>query len=226
MACAQRLAGVVILAGGASTRMGTPKATLSLPTGERLLDYHVRHARNLHVPLMIADNERGFRHRTALSEDQAQLPIQHIRDYGADSSHAAIKTGGALVAIESALQTLIAMSKSPSSTSPLSSWLMVMSCDSLIPASDLWDTLQPYVTRTTDKSVICLSDDSHLYPLLGLYRLSIEPELKHYIETGERRVMSFITPMVQPVSLPDDWQQLTNFNTPNEFRDACAALTN
>ena len=59
-----RLAGIVILAGGASKRMGTPKAELILPTGELLLDYHVRQALELSaavtntVPVMIADNGR------------------------------------------------------------------------------------------------------------------------------------------------------------------------
>ena len=41
------LAGIVILAGGASKRMGSPKAELILSTGERLLDYHVRQALKL-----------------------------------------------------------------------------------------------------------------------------------------------------------------------------------
>ena len=35
------LAGIVILAGGLSTRMGSPKALLTLPSGQSLLNYHV-----------------------------------------------------------------------------------------------------------------------------------------------------------------------------------------
>ena len=56
------LAGIVILAGGASSRMGTPKAQLLLPTGESLLDYHVRQAAELNVPIMVADNELSLIH--------------------------------------------------------------------------------------------------------------------------------------------------------------------
>lgn len=51
-----KLAGVVILAGGESSRMGSPKALLSLPNGETLLDFHIRHAKRLNVPVMVADN--------------------------------------------------------------------------------------------------------------------------------------------------------------------------
>ena len=246
-----RLAGIVILAGGASKRMGTPKAELILPTGERLLDYHVRQALELsaaimsNISIMVADNGRGFSINPDLIVKNPQVPIIHIADYLSinnisgnelssnelfiNDNKKQIETGGALVAIESALQSL----KKSTNTTELtqlpdeqSSWLLVISCDSLIPVTDLWQKLQPYMTKNPDKTVICLTDDSHLYPLLGLYRLSIEPDLKDYIDDGQRQVMKFIKPLVQPVTFSEDWQSLTNFNTPKDFERACIALRN
>ncbi len=234
------LAGIVILAGGASSRMGTPKAELILPTGERLIDYHVRHAlalcmTNENTPIMIADNERGFDVDLALDNGNPQTPIIHITDYDSvdtqsQTSNAKIKTGGALVAIESALQALTHLKQVEQLQRNTSSWLLVISCDSLIPATKLWQKLQPLATQittsqSTDKKVICLTDDSHLYPLLGLYKLSIEPDLKAYIDSGQRRVMQFIKPMVHVVPFEKNWQHLTNFNTPEEFQHACVSLS-
>lgn len=224
------LAGVVILAGGASRRMGTAKASLTLPSGEQLLDYHVRQASELQVPILIADNGRGFVINSDAALSERSSPVMHIADYSSNSDanncHETMNTGGALIAIESALQTLLGLQDSHESKNQNILWLLVISCDSLIPAADLWSTLQQSVHQAIDKQVICLEDDSHLYPLLGLYRLDIEPELKAYIDSGQRRVMPFIQPRVQAVSFIKEWQYLTNFNTPENFARACTSLLN
>ena len=221
------LVGVVILAGGASKRMGTSKATLTLPSDEQLLDYHVRHASELQVPILIADNGRGFHLGLDINSSTPKSPVMPIADYVSDfdaDNNEQIRTGGALVAIESALQTLIGLNDSEVSKNQNASWLLIISCDSLIPATDLWQKLQQAINTVANKRVICLKDDSHLYPLLGLYHLDIEPDLKAYIDSGQRRVMPFIQPIVQAMPVTQNWQYLTNFNTPEDFKQACAAL--
>lgn len=218
----QSLAGIVILAGGASKRMGAPKAQLKLPTDETLLDYHVRQGIKLNVPIMIADNGRGFSVDSELLVNHPNLSICHIADYATTEKYDANESGGALVAIESALQSIVKLHDS--TTLKDESWLLVISCDSLIPAGDIWQRLKLFITKAFDKSIICLADETHLYPLLGLYRLSVEPTLRAYIDCGGRRVMPFIEPIVQPVPVLKEWVPLTNFNTPDEFKRACTAL--
>jgi len=205
---------IVILAGGQSRRMGSAKALLSLPTGQRLLDYHVDAAKIFDCPILIADNDQGF-FTNSQSHDCAK--ITQISDYqpkGAQDQN----QGGALVAILGAMQVLQSL--------PPEAWLLVISCDSLISAPMLWQKLHgkvALVNKTNQADIVCLNGHK-IVPLLGAYRLSLANELQTYLDRGERRVMPFITPKVNLVDSPHYWQALANFNSATDFENACQAF--
>lgn len=221
------LAGIVILAGGASVRMGSPKAQLLLPTQQTLLDYHIAAALSLSVPIMIADNGQQFLVADRHTHDESGCALIAIEDYQPQLSKHPTHSEGPLVAIMAALQTL-AQTKTKTACAP---WLMVISCDSLITAPMLWQRLcWPVSTAmsagsSSDPAVWCLTDHDHLYPLLGLYHQQITPRLQAYLDRGQRRVMPFMTPIAQSVALDPAWQPLANVNTPKAFMAACAAVS-
>ena len=236
------LAGVVILAGGKSSRMGRDKATLLLPSGEQLIDYHIRQARRLNVPIIVASNRRELVMAAAVSAPMA-AQISIISDYQPSTLTDNAGTEGPLAGIAAALDMLANGHKDKQHTP---AWLLVLSCDSLVTAPMLWQQLSTQMHQTSiaapdincafgthkassqtppdtvNNTVICLTDDTHMHPLLGLYHLSLASDLKAYLDSGERRVMAFIKPKVQTVRYPQAWQPLTNFNTPSEFQRACA----
>lgn len=253
--------------------MGSPKALLTLPTNETLLDYHIRHASDFAVPILIADNEQQF--MSQLAADRHRIPtdidIQPIDDYqpsdikagnhtDSKANHPMDNKGhldsdkgvGPLGAIAAAMQQLTLDSgfnsnsklvsntdiESNSSIKPISdqsladAWLMVISCDSLVTATSLWQVLtQSYELEAANAkaktaTVMCLSDPDHLYPLLGLYHLSLTDELMAYLDNGERRVMRFIEPKLRKVAMRKQWKHLTNLNTPEAFERACQHFVN
>lgn len=232
------LAGIVILAGGVSTRMGSPKALLTLHSGQSLLDYHVQRASQLGVPILIADNGQGF----STQIEDAVTSLIHVEDYQPQSSHADAKhkhSAGPLGAILSAMQQLLYVPVTGQAmltdASDISQWMLVVSCDSLVSATDIWKqvtefiatTAQPVVeasqqavTQTTCSQVYCLTDNERMYPLLGLYQLSVAEALQAYLDAGERRVMGFIKPIFQHVAMPESWYALSNLNTPQQFQQA------
>lgn len=224
---AKSLAGVLILAGGLSTRMGSPKALLKLSSGETLLDYHVRSAAKLGVPILIADNGQGF----TTQIETVNSSINYIQDYQphstnpeADSKHSA----GPLGAILAGMQRLLVGNESK--------WLLVVSCDSLVNSLDIWQYLVEEEAQSLSNSatvtnehnaqpkVYCLADNERDYPLLALYQLQLAEPLKAYLDSGERRVMRFISPVSQSVPMPQDWYTLSNLNTPEQFQTACQQL--
>lgn len=226
-----QLAGVVILAGGLSTRMGSPKALLTLPSGQTLLDYHVDSAKQLGVPILIADNEQGFNS----SFDNESIVI-HISDFAPQNSSPQAKfkhSAGPLGAILSAMQQLLAKSANDEAVEQItgckypSKWLIVVSCDSLIAAVNIWkfiNTESKATLASKAAKILCLTDNQKLYPLLGLYQLSVAHSLKTYLDAGERRVMGFIRPRCHQIVMPETWYPLSNLNTPEQFQLGCQRL--
>ena len=236
------LAGIVILAGGLSTRMGSPKALLTLPSGQSLLNYHVQRASQFGVPILIADNAQGF----STQIEDAVTSIIHVEDYQPQSSHTDAKykhSAGPLGAILSAMQQLLHLPITDQTVlknaSDISQWMLVVSCDSLVSATDIWkqvtgfiettaqavvEASQRDVTQTACPQVYCLTDNERMYPLLGLYQLSVAETLQVYLDAGERRVMGFIKPICQHVAMPESWYALSNLNTPEQFKQACQSL--
>lgn len=224
---AKSLAGVLILAGGLSTRMGSPKALLKLPSGETLLDYHVRSATQLGVPILIADNGQGF----LTQVETANSSISYIQDYQPHSSNTEFDSkhsAGPLGAILAGMQRLLADNESK--------WLLVVSCDSLVNSFDIWQYLTEEKAQNLSKcatalngpnaqpQMYCLADNERDYPLLALYQLALSEPLKDYLDSGERRVMRFISPVSQSVPMPQDWYTLSNLNTSEQFQTACQQL--
>lgn len=236
------LAGVVILAGGLSTRMGSPKALLTLPSGQSLLNYHVQRASQFGVPILIADNAQGF----STQVEDAVTSLIHVEDYQPQSSHPDAKhkhSAGPLGAILSAMQQLLeqpVIDKTVlTNARDISQWMLVVSCDSLVSATDIWEQITEFietttqavveasqrdVTQTACPQVYCLTDNERIYSLLGLYQLSVAETLQVYLDAGERRVMGFIKPICQHVAMPESWYALSNLNTPEQFKQACQSL--
>ncbi len=196
--------GVVILAGGESSRMGSPKALLPLTHDEThdetLLDFHIRHAQRLNLPIMVADNGKNFCQSNT---------ITIIDDHLNHDKHG--KGAGALSAIAGAMKHCSE-----------DGFLLVLSCDSLLGADIVFEQL----THGNHADVIYLKGDKE-YPLLAMYHTNLLAKLTQFLDKGNRSVMAFLSQInSHAISIPHQWQSLTNFNTIQEFHTALHHLKN
>lgn len=192
------LVAVLILAGGESRRMGSPKALLPLPNGENLLEFHIRHAKKLanhlnkSIPILIGDNDKNF----ILCND-----VIIIQDY--------IKNAGALSCLLSAFYDC-------QNHQLNNGFILVASCDNLIGIDELYKKL---CENNDIAQVIYLTDNIKDYPLLGLYNINLIDDLKNYPDNDNRAVMKFLKDKsIQKIAMNDDWRYLANFNTMDEFK--------
>lgn len=192
---------VLILAGGQSSRMGSPKALLALPNGQSLLDFHIDNAKSLNLPILIADNNKGY--YTANQQD-----IKVIDDYLPSDEFG--KGQGALSAIVSALQFI-----------NKKGYVLVIGCDTLLNIDLIAKTLS---NTTADVGYLMGQKE---YPLLGVYHNRVLATLIDFLNTGNRSVMQFLNLVdCQTFNLDNHWHSLANFNTQDEFNQALQKTTN
>ncbi len=190
----------VVLMGGQSTRMGSPKHQLVF-AGQTLLQRLVSNLAALSAHVYVAGNCHASdlpnpQHSTTVIADQLANQLAYFE--------------GPLAGIATAL----AHCQTP--------WLWVQSCDTLLLPSQL----QPLITidAHTPAGIVCFGQQNlPNYPLMGWYHVQLLPALQTYLASGGRRVMQFVSSQqLSVVNMPANLQPLCNFNTPTEFALACA----
>ncbi|WP_227429708.1 molybdenum cofactor guanylyltransferase [Psychrobacter sp. I-STPA6b] len=227
------LQAILILAGGQSRRMGADKALLTLPSKQTLLEHHIDGAitlaDKLGVPILIADNQKNF--LAKIKPINSKIPIISIDDYQAGQG-ALSAIAGAMLASDKPNKKLSEKLNTKQKFEPQTdnAYLLVLSCDAMVTANEIWQTLYTYLQTLQTKPLLnqphifCFADSEHSYPLLGLYPYALKQALLDYLHTGSQRVMSFIKPYQITIDLPKDWQGLVNINTPEQFIQACQLL--
>lgn len=223
MGKAMSVIGLLILAGGNSRRMGSPKALLPLPNHQTLLDFHVNNASVLNLPILIGDNDKGFLDKGFFKNTNSiNSSIITIDDY--------IKNAGALSCLLSAFhycQTHFVNQDKTTDNNLSDKFLMVISCDNLIDVGEIFNLLKKANLKNHHGAYLKDTSGDKDYPLLGCYSLSLYDELKIYLDKGERSVMKFLKDKaIYQTRMPTDWRNLANFNTPDEFKLALSYFKN
>lgn len=189
---------VLILCGGRSSRMGSPKPLLMF-RGQTL------------IARQVAD---VLPHRPVwLAADNARYPDTSGASYLPD---ALPEKQGALSAIAPAL----AQAKQQGYAG-----LYVLSCDTLLLPEQLIALLNTAShTPEFQQGITALQSGEQLLPLLSHWSAAVSGSLKTAVDSGNRRVQFFVKAQPhQTVPLPPEWAALCNFNTPEEFKLAVQA---
>lgn len=189
---------LLILCGGRSSRMGSPKPLLEWQ-GSSLIAAHIA-ASAAHRPVWLA-------------ADDARFADSHRAEYLPDNLP---DKQGALSAIAPALQRAHAQA---------GHGVYVFSCDTLLNPERVIALLRRAAdTPAWHNGVVMLAHNGHGLPLLAHWSARLAPALANAVSAGQRRVHGWLAqqPTAQ-VALPAAEQPFANFNTPEEFAAARAA---
>lgn len=189
---------LLILCGGLSRRMGGSKALLPYQ-GKRLIDYQVNEYSG-----MVYLASAGVRFN-GLPEK-----IQYIPD-------ALDGRKGPLSGILSGLRE-----------ASINGYhgIFVMACDTLVKPVALIQLLSlKKATCAWRDGIVVVDEGEQLHPLQSHWSVHVISNLEDYLLSGKRRVQRFIeTQKVVSVTMPSQWQDLSNFNTPEEYQRALESI--
>lgn len=187
--------GGIVLCGGRSRRMGTPKAWLQFGT-EYLLQRMVRIVSAVVRPVVVADR---------LGQSLPPLPdnVQTADD--------AIDDGGPLVGMDAGFNALGGACDA----------VFVTSCDHPLLKPTVIQRLVDYLE---ENPAVVLSHDDRLYPLTAVYRLTTHRRLSEMLASGQFRAHDFaracdpqILPSSQLLDIDPNLDSLRNVNDPDQY---------
>jgi molybdenum cofactor guanylyltransferase/molybdopterin-guanine dinucleotide biosynthesis protein MobB len=88
------------------------------------------------------------------------------------------------------------------------------------------DLVARLVAAAGDAEAVCVNDGARTHPVIALWRPSLAPRLRSYLESGERRVLGFLEQVryVQ-ADFSDQPEAFANLNTPDDLQRLQAAVT-
>ncbi|AIL32817.1 hypothetical protein IX83_05365 [Basilea psittacipulmonis DSM 24701] len=100
--------------------------------------------------------------------------------------------------------------------------IYVMACDTLLDPQAVIHLLDKAQTDSIwHTGIVYLKGNDKNYPLLSHWSIKQIPFLREYLEADQRKVQVYIgTQDHVSISLPEQWQALSNFNTPEAFEQA------
>lgn len=192
---------LLILCGGASRRMGSPKPLLQYRQ-QSLIQRLVAHSHPQRPLWLAAGNERypGTAHARYLPD---ALPDRQ----------------GPLAAILPALEQAAGQQDNG---------LFVLACDTLLLPEQVIGLLsQAGHLPLWRQGITALGDGpgGAVHPLMAYWPSAMAGNLRAHVTGGGRKVTAWLTAQPhQIISMPRWWQQVSNFNTPTEFARACRVM--
>ncbi|QRG68705.1 molybdenum cofactor guanylyltransferase [Brevibacillus choshinensis] len=193
----------VILAGGNSSRMGTPKELLKWRKGTFLSEL-VREVTKLELSCLVVSNRPERLAAELIGEANVRVTADLVPSAGPVS--------GMVTAFRATEEEV----------------LLVLSCD--LPFMDHKEIqkLCEYANGWTDWDVVAARAQGRLHPLCALYHRRTQPVWERALHDGQYRLMHTLAQLdvrVTPEGLLDEWA-VFNANTPEDYQTALTRESN